>query len=179
MKVIGERISILKKEDLLSVVILPTTDRKKLALLFLWLFAWTICGVIVLMNYFKLAEQQAKLFVIVYLSFWAYYEFKIGRTFIWKKWGKEKIWVQNGLLHYQKEVNGKGKIEEFHPDLINNLRLVETNEKSFADNFNESFWVKGAERIEFDCGEKNIRFGLQLTTEEARAILSELKKVLK
>ena len=56
MKVLGDRISILKKEDLLSIVILPTVDKKKLGILFLWLFAWTVCGVIVL-NY-KIKMQK-------------------------------------------------------------------------------------------------------------------------
>jgi hypothetical protein len=47
MKLIGERISILKKDDMLSVVILPTADNKKLMLLFLWLAAWSVCGFLV------------------------------------------------------------------------------------------------------------------------------------
>ena len=50
MKVLGDRISILKKEDLLSIVILPTVDKKQLGILFLWIFAWTVCGVIVFIN---------------------------------------------------------------------------------------------------------------------------------
>lgn len=48
MKVLGKRVSILKKDDLLSIVILPTTDKRKLGLLFLWLMAWTVCGIIVI-----------------------------------------------------------------------------------------------------------------------------------
>jgi uncharacterized membrane protein len=102
MKVIGERISILKKEKLLSVVILPTTDKKKLGLLFLWLLAWTVCGIIVFVNYFKLTEQKEKIFILIYLSFWLYFEFNIARTFIWKKFGKEKLWIQDNVLHYQR-----------------------------------------------------------------------------
>ena len=62
MKVIGKRISILKKENLLSIVILPTTDKKKLTLLFLWILAWTTCGIIVFINYFKLLDENIKLF---------------------------------------------------------------------------------------------------------------------
>ena len=74
MKVIGKRISILKKENLLSIVILPTTDKKKLTLLFLWILAWTTCGIIVFINYFKLLDENIKLFTIGYLSFWFYFE---------------------------------------------------------------------------------------------------------
>lgn len=81
MKIIGERINILKKDNLLSIVILPTTDKKKLGLLFLWLMAWTVCGIIKLANYFRLTEQGAKLFVIIDLSFWAYFEYSITKAF--------------------------------------------------------------------------------------------------
>ena len=175
MKVIGERVSILKKEAVLSVVILPTTDNKKLALMFAWLMAWTVCGLLVLANYFKLTQQDAKLFIIGYLSFWAYYEFKIMRSFIWKKWGKEKIWIQEGVLHYKREVNGKGKIREFNVELVNELRLIEVKQGNFSDFINQSFWVKGGERLEFDFMAKNIRFGMQLSTEEAKTVLGELK----
>lgn len=175
MKLIGERISILKKEDLLSVVILPTADNKKLLLLFLWLLAWTVCGVLVLINYFQIAQRDAKIFVIVYLSFWAYYEIKILRAFIWKKWGREKIWITKGKIYYQREVNKKGKIEEFNIDEINELKVIDVVPGNFSDFFNQSFWVKGGERIEFSHLAKKIRFGMQLTTEEARAIMTELR----
>jgi hypothetical protein len=174
MKVIGERISILKKEKLLSIVILPTTDKKKLGLMFLWLMAWTVCGIVVLVNYFKMPDRNARIFIIVYLSFWAYFEFNIVRAFIWKRSGKEKLWIQNGILHYQREINRRGKIREFNLDLINDLKLLELNSTSLADTINQSFWVKGGERLEFQAQARAVRFGMQITDEEARILLKEI-----
>jgi hypothetical protein len=179
MKVIGKRISILKKEKVLSIVILPTTENAKLGLMFLWLMAWTVCGLLVAINYFKITNPDAKLFIIVYLSFWAYYEFKIVRTFIWKKWGKEKIWVQDGLLHYQREVNHKGKIKEFNPELISELKLIDISQTNFGDFINQSFWVKGGETIEFTYMGKRVTMAMQVSTEEARVVLQELKDYIK
>lgn len=176
MKIIGERISILKKDDLLSIVILPTVDNKKLLLLFLWLLAWTVCGILVLLNYNQVSQGEAKIFVIVYLSFWAYYEVKILRAFRWKKWGKEKIWIKDGFIHYQRELNKRGKIYEFSLDEIYDLQLIDVVPGNFSDFFNQSFWVKGGERLEFSHLSIKVRFGMQLSTEEARAILAELKK---
>ena len=146
--------------------------------MFLWLMAWTVCGILVLLNYFRITQQEARVFILVYLSFWAYYEFKIMRTFIWKKWGKEKIWVQDGILHYKKEVNGKGKTEEYEADLINEMRLIDINQRNFSDFINQSFWIKGGERITFSYMSKNIRFGMQISDEEASSVLKELKKAL-
>lgn len=179
MKVISERISILKKDHLLSIVILSTTDKKKLALLFLWLLAWSVCGIIVMANYFRVSNDQAKLFIIVYLSFWAYFEFNIVRAFIWKKYGKEKIWLQDGILHYQREINKRGKVQEFNLELISQLKLIDLNRTSIADNFNQTFWVKGGERLEFSYQAKTIRFGMQIKDEEARILFNELRSFIK
>lgn len=179
MKVISERISILKEENLLSIVILPNRDKKKLLLMFLWLLAWSVCGVIVAANYFKLTDQNSKLFVIVYLSFWAYFEFKIIRAFAWKRSGKEKLWIQNGILHYQREINGKGKIQEFNLNLVSKLNLIELRPTNFADTINQSFWIKGGERLEFQSQSKVIRLGMQINDEEARAMMREVNAMMK
>src|SRR3954466_3641234 len=98
MQVISDRVSILEKDNVFSLVILPTTDKKKLWALFLWLMAWTICGVIVFANYFNMTTKETKIFIIVYLSFWAYFEYKIARAYTWKKFGKEKLWIKKGKL---------------------------------------------------------------------------------
>ena len=178
MKIISERVSTVTNDKVFSLVILPTVDKRKLWILFFWLFAWTICGVIVFANYFRINNADAKTFIIVYLSFWFYFEYKIARAFLWKKFGKEKLWIRGGTLYYQREVSGKGKIKEFDINLITEFDYIELDHVSFADNFNQSFWVKGGERIEFECQGKIIRLGMQLDDKEAREILKEIKSAL-
>lgn len=178
MKVIGKRISVLQKENLLSIVILPTTDKKKLNLMFLWLFAWTVCGVIVLVNYFKMYDKDTRLFMIVYLSFWAYFEYKIARAFIWKRNGKEKLWIQNDIIHYQRELNKKGKIKEYNLELVDDFKIIDVSNTSWADNINQSFWIKGGERLEFISQGRAIRFGMQISDEEARSVFNEINKFI-
>jgi hypothetical protein len=51
---------------------------------------------------------------------------------------------------------------------------VELSNAKFADTFNQSFWVKGGERLEFDSQSQLIRLGMQLSDEEARVILNEV-----
>lgn len=174
MKVISERISILKKEKVLSIVILPGVDKKRLAIMFFWLAAWTVCGTIVLVNYFKESNPDLKLFMLVYLSFWVYFEFSIIRAFIWKRSGKEKLWIREGILHYQRELNGRGKIEEYNLDLIDKLQILELKNTRLADTLNQSFWVKGGERLEFTSQSKKVRLGMQISDEEARIIQKEV-----
>ena len=178
MKIIGDRVSILEKDNVFSLVILPTTDKKKLLVLFLWLMAWTICGLIVFANYFNITNRESKIFIVVYLSFWAYFEYKIARAYTWKKFGKEKLWIKKGKLQYQREISGRGKIKEFDLELVNGLELIEMSPTSFADNINQSFWIKGGERLEFQCQNKIIRFGMQLSDNEAMDVYKALKNFL-
>jgi len=179
MKVVGERISILKNDQLLSIVILPGLDKKRLFAIFLWLMAWTVCGIIVFINYFKTTDQNIKLFIIVYLSFWFYFEFNIVRSFIWKRSGKEKIWIQDGILYYQRELNKKGKINEFNIGLVSPVEIIELSPTRFSDTIMQSFWIKGGERLEFVSQGKHILFGMQLSNEEARIIKKELNAYIR
>ncbi len=178
IKAIGKRCSILLKDNVFSLVILPTDDKRKTWLLFLWLLAWTVGGVIVLVNYFTLKDlqQSVKLFMIIWLGFWAYFEFKIFRVFMWKQFGKEKLWIKNGTIYYQHSVNNKGKIKEFDLNLISDLDFISLDNRNFADVFAQSFWVKGGERIKFTSQGKEVKFGMQLSDEDAKKILVELKR---
>lgn len=176
---IGSRSSLSIKEQVFSLVIIPTDKKRKTGLLFLWLFAWTISGVIVLSSYPQIRDQNARLMLVVWLAFWAYFEFKIIRVFMWKRFGKEKLWIKNGMLHYQQDINGRGKVKQYDINLISELKMIPVEKTNFADSFNQSFWVKGGERIEFTCQGKIIRMGMQLPDEDATKIVSELKKFLK
>ncbi|MBI2723298.1 MAG: hypothetical protein HYX39_14075 [Bacteroidetes bacterium] len=178
MKVIGDRISILNTPELLSIVILPFRDEKKLRLLLFWLLAWTACGVIVIANYFKLQDQSSKLFVIIYLSFWIYYEIKITRAFLWKKFGKEKIWIKDGVLNYQQEIKGKGKLKKYEILLINDLKIIEIKQNNFSDFINQSFWIKGGERLEVSYKNSLVRFGMQLSDKEAQLVVKPLSECI-
>lgn len=179
IQAIGKRSSILIKDQVFSLVILPTDDKKKVNLMFLWLLAWSVSGVIVIANYFTLTQESAKLFIIVWLGFWAYFEFQIVRVYMWKRFGKEKLWIKNGTLFYQQDINGKGKIREYDVNLVSNFELVELTRGSIADTFSQTFWVKGGERIEFICQSKNVRFGMQLEDDDAKKIITALKKFIK
>lgn len=178
IQVIGKRSSIFIKDNVFSLVILPTAEKKKTNLLFLWLFAWSVSGIIILVNYFKLTNDNAKLMIIIWLGFWAYFEFKIIRVYMWKRFGQEKLWIKNGVLHYQQNINGRGKIKEFDLNLISDWDVIKVEQANIADYFSQTFWVKGGERIEFICQGKLIKFGMQLPDEEATKILAAIKKQL-
>ncbi len=175
---ISNRCSVLIKDNVFSLVILPNSDAKKINWLLLWLIAWSVSGVIILVNYFTLTNQNEKLMIIVWLAFWVYFEYKIARVLIWKKFGKEKLWIKNGLIHYQQSIVNKGKIKLVDVNLVTEFKLIEIEEQNFADMFSQTFWVKGGERVEFNSQAKTIRFAMQLTTAEANKIITIINDFL-
>ena len=178
IEVIGKRISALKADGVSSFVIIPTDTNWKLHLLFAWLFLWTISGVIVLVNYFTLSNANIKIIVLIWLGFWAYFEFRTGKAFLFKKFGKEKIWIKNGKFNYWRDVAGRGKKLEFDSELLKDLQLVEKNKRDFFQFMNESFWVMGGESISFIYGAKTYRIGVQLPEEDAKELLKQIKYAL-
>lgn len=179
IEVIGKRISTLKADGVSSFVIIPTAANWKLYLLFAWLFLWTVSGVVVMVNYFTLTDVNAKIMILVWLGFWAYFEFRTGRTFLFKRFGKEKIWIKNGKFNYWKDIAGRGKKLEFDIELIRDLQLIEKNKRDFFQFMNESFWVMGGETISFGYGAKIYRIGIQLNEEDAKELLKQIKYALK
>lgn len=210
MQVISERVSILKKDNVFSMVVLPTDKKWKVNLLFVWLLLWTISGVIYISMYYNASNegsfyryqynlaykqnnnqvmvdiqkdidknQNKRLFLMGIIAFWAYFEYKVSKTFLFRKFGKEKLWIKNGKLFYQREINKRGKIKEYDPALINEFEILKPNRGDFFVQMQESFWVIGGERLMFRYASKFVRFGLQLSDAEAEKVYKEINKELK
>ncbi len=178
MKNLGEKISILEKDNVVSVVIYSTDKKWKTNLMFIWLFLWTICGVVVFANYFNLTDKNQKMIVIIYMAFWAYFEFKIAKAFMFRKFGKEKIWIKKGVLYYQRQITSRSKINEYDVELINDFRILQPDRGNFFVQMQESFWVIGGEKLCFNYGKKQIVMGIQIADEHAKKLFKLLNKYI-
>lgn len=170
MEFIGDRISIKKIENETSIVILSGTDQMKKRLLLLWFSLWTLGGLIVLVEYFIVTDQQTRVAIIVWLGFWGYFEYKIYKALMWRYFGVEKIRLKERKLFYKRDVRGKGKVNVYEFDFMKEFRIVETKENSFFENLNNSYWVIAGEKLAFDYYGKEIKFGLQISDAEAKAL---------
>jgi hypothetical protein len=179
MEYIGKQISIKRSENELSIVILSFKNKMKNTLLFLWLFLWTICGIVVFAEYFILTDSNSRAFIIVWIGFWVYFEYKIAKAYMWRKYGKEKIKIRDGKLLYKRDVSGKGKVKIYEIDFIKDFRMVEKKEDSFFENLNNSYWAVAGEKLEFDYYGKDIKFGIQLEETDAKALFNKIKKEIK
>lgn len=179
MELIGKRVSAMKSNDSISFVILPSDANWKIYLLFSWLLLWTVSGIVVAINYYTMPNVNMKLVIIMWLGFWAYFEFKIGKAFLFRRFGKEKVWVKNGRLFYWRDIAGRGKKLEFDKELMKDLEVVDKSKKDFFASMNESFWVIGGESIVFSYGAKTYRFGIQLPEADARELLRQIRHALR
>ena len=82
MEYIGKRISIKRADNETSIVILSTSDKVKKTILFIVFVLWSLSGVAVLTQYFLLKDQQQRIAIMVWLGFWAYFEYRLYKFLI-------------------------------------------------------------------------------------------------
>jgi len=179
MEYIGKRISIKRTENEVSIVILSTADKTKKTLLITWFVLWTLSGIVVLSQFIRIPDQNTKVAILVWLGFWAYFEYKIFKAVMWRSYGVEKIKLRENKVFYKRDRAGRGKINAYEFDFIKDLRIVQPKENSLMDNLSNSYWVIGGEKLAFDYYGKEIKMGLQLETADANALLKVLKKEIR
>lgn len=124
-------------------------------------------------------NQQKRLVLLIVIAFWAYYEFKVGRAYFFRKFGHEKIWMKDGKVYYKREINKKGRTKTFDAEFIKEFTVLEYNKHDFFQSMSRSFWTLAGETIAFDYHAKTMRFGIQLDENEAKEIAVKLNKALK
>lgn len=179
MEYIGKRISIKRTDVEVSIVILSSVNKTKNLLLFIWFFLWTLSGVIVIAQYFIITDSNTKAAIIVWMGFWAYFEYKIFKAFMWRKFGVEKIKLRENKLFYKRDRAGKGKVNVYELDFIKDLRVIEPKENSFFENLDNSYWVIAGEKLAFDYYGKEIRFGIQLDADDAKNLFKLINSEIK
>lgn len=170
MRLISDRISI-NDTKTFSIVILGKVERWKESLLLFWVLAWTFCGIVFLTYFFGDTPFHHSLPMLVMISFWLYFEYKIVRVFFWRRNGfesikftRDELIIKNNFLRRGKENRyALNNIEEFY-----SIPYSSTNFFAFMDN---SFWVIGEDRIYFNYFGKKIGFGKQLDEMEVKKLL--------
>ena len=177
MKIISNRISFIDKGKFTTVIILPEKNALINALMGAWLGIWICIGVTCITCLFILSlSQQEKIILYIFISFWAYYSFSVGRTFIWRMVGKELIRMDELGIHVKKSIFNYGKSIPFYYDHLNAFRIEIAEKKSLQAVWESSPWVKGSDSIVFDYKAKTFGLGRKINKEESIAILNLIKK---
>jgi hypothetical protein len=176
MSTIGTQIKIEKQADVLTIEIFAKQDKTKNNLLMLWLFLWSVAGLIVLTQYFTVQDDSVKTVLIVWLGFWLYFEYKTIKAYTWRRNGKEVLSITKEQLVYKRAIRNKGKEEIFDCKSIKNFKLIDADDAGFWDVINNSYWTISGETISFNYGELTKKIGLQVDTKDAKELVTILKR---
>lgn len=176
IKAISPRASYVEKEDELSIVISSATDRKKARNIGIIMSLWLIGGIAIGINYFRIEDHNTKVFILVWLAFWFYFSYVIGKAFFWQWNGKELVKVRDGKLIYKKDVSGRGFVLDYKISEMKNIRKYGEKTPGWLQTFGGDYWSVDCDSIAFDYEGKEVPLGYKLNEKEQEQILKLLKK---
>ncbi|MCX7743838.1 MAG: hypothetical protein N2167_04650 [Flavobacteriales bacterium] len=182
MEHLSDRIAFKRTDDDLTVYIRATSpkDKKKIRLLQIWLLLWFTAGIIIISQlFFPGYSSDEKLFMVIYLFFWAYFAYRIAYAYYFRKYGTEVIYINNNKFMIRRDIHGKaGKPHHFVAKGKNPFRKVDEKPGSINAAFYNSFWVVTGGCIAFGEKKDEYRFGLQLSDEETDKLIRLLNKTI-
>lgn len=176
---INPNISIKHSPDIWSLVIKPHITVWQRRILLLWILCWTACGIWVMTQYTRIQNQNEKLFIIMYLSFWLYFEWSMLRVYLWKRFGKEGLWIKDGQLFYNQVRLKSNSIQSWPLQSLGSCEAVTYNPNGFNEIISQSFWMKGHPRIQISCPGKRLCFGFQLDVKTTQALIKHINQAQK
>ena len=172
-------ISVVKKENEISIVISAGEKASSSYLILFWLVCWTFCGAYIIYSLSQIPSRDEKIFVLVFAAFWIYFEVRTFNAFMWKRFGREVIKIKEGKFFIKKDIRKRGKIHAYEIDFIKDLRKRFEDNQSFVNILSSTDWLQLREALAFDCAGKEIKFGYQLNDEDAQALLKLIRYHLK
>lgn len=178
---IGERITHKQHDNCYTIVISPTIERWQMNSLLVWVIAWTFCGFA--FAYYILFEARTinMLMVLsVLLVFWLYFEIRVVRAFMWRKYGLEVIRIDDQFLSIKDSIFKHGKprnfeLEKVDPEAIEDIYI---NPKSYGKVMNDSFWQVGQGTVVLKFEEKEFFFGTQLENKDSAKLARLIRKTV-
>lgn len=172
----GKKIKINKTAKGVEISIDHSIKKKELNIITLWLALWSVSGVIILVNLFMPYPKETRLLMVVFLTFWAYFEATVYNAYVWKKKGIEILTLKDGAM----EIRSNGRKESLLTvDLTKIDELILAPENKFREAMTNSFWNIGEPAVFIKTKERSIGFGRQLSREEATRIEKAVRPFLK
>ena len=176
-KYISDRISFFDHGSNTTIVVSTAIDRWKESLLLFWILCWSASGCYLLYELLAVNnEQEMQIGLFIFISFWFYFEYRIVRVFLWRKWGMELISVDEAELSYKRSIGKYGKSSRYYFDQMEPFEVRKPSAKSLSVNIEDSFWFLGGERVQFSYKNKVISFGRQLSFEDANKLVKLIRK---
>lgn len=182
MKMIGDRISYKQHDEGYTTIVISTKiDAWKSNLMAIWLVLWTFVGsIFIAFMFMGEITKDEKLVLFVSTIFWMYFEIRIGRTFLWRKYGIEFIKMDSDVLTIKQSILSYGKAKPIRIGSIDGIRAFDQSDKTFTKVMNQSFWVMGQKAIgiSYNKGKDQVKIGSQLEEADAAKLVKFMWKEL-
>lgn len=193
-KMIGDRISTEDHENSTTVIISPKLGGWKEIVLFLWVLGFTFAGCYMIYllafggidqlnvgtNFDQEVREQQKIYLIVFIGFWAYFEYITVKAVLWYRFGKELLMIDSEALSVKRSIFNYGKANRYFFENIKDLRVEEKESTSFSNFFENAYWTVGTDTIQLDYFGKKKSFGRRVEEKNAkllvRFIIDRVKK---
>lgn len=177
MKWIGKRISFNEDKNKATFIIYPEKKAVVNMLMGAWCAMWLAIGVTMVWSFFTFElTKQENIIIGVFMVFWFYYAQRVGRSFLWLLYGKEMLKINEVGFSIKKSILGYGKAKEYFVENIEKMRTRQPKEKSIQETWENSPWVAGGERLEFDYKGKVVRFGRKLPEKDVKLLFQMVTK---
>jgi hypothetical protein len=137
---------------------------------------WFVIGVLVISSFYMFdLKNQEKIILWIFLSFWVFYFFRIGRTFLWIHYGQELIKLGEFSVDYKRSIFKYGKAHIIFHENISGFSSHFPKENSFEAVWESSPWISGGERIFLETKLKTYKIGRKLTVQETHSLIDTMK----
>lgn len=151
-------------------------ERWKESLLVAWLAAWLFVGLAVFFELQTTEVGSERTFYFIFLGFWAFFFFRIGKVFVWRRIGEEIIKISPGEMTIKNAFGKFGRTNHFKLNGLRSFGLAKYDQKSFLQFMDQSFWIIGGEKLGFEYHSKKYRLGKQLSDKDATALARLMDK---
>ncbi len=171
-----DRIEISKENDNLKIRIKAFYDDKKQKMLLVWLILFSLCGIAILSQFFENYDAGTKVFFGVYVAFWLFFEFKVIYAYRWRKYGEEKIIIENNQLLLIKTIGKRGITQRFNLDEIKKIDFYKDTNGGFVKSMNTSYWNINKYHLALNLENTIVPFAIDIENKQAKNIINELNK---
>lgn len=176
MKWIGDRISFKDHKESVTFVIYPPKVGFKKNLVLLWFVLWLMIGGYVTTQFFYEYSDQEKIALFVFMAFWLYFAVRVLKALLYLFIGREFIKLDMTALRIKKSTGKYGKAKQYFIENLTKLRVNELKSTSIQKVFEDSIWVKGTDRIQFEYMGKHYSFGRKLEEQDAKLMFQIITK---
>jgi len=171
------RVQINKKDNKLEIVIKAFLDVKKQQMLLIWIALFSLCGIAIISQFFEDYDSGTKVFFGVYVAFWFFFEFKVLYAYRWRKYGEEKIIIEDGQLFLIKTIGKRGVTQQYNLDEIKKIDFFKDENGGFVKSMNSSYWNINKYHIILKLENSKVPFGIDLENKDAKNIINELRRI--